>query len=98
MKEYPRALEVDKLLKLKSFFLFGARSTGKTTLISQKLPDARVYDLLDASVFTRLLKNPKTIEEENEAKPSLIVLDEIQKMPLLLDEVQRLIQKRHWTF
>lgn len=98
MEIYPRSLNLDKLLKQKSFFLFGARSTGKTTLISQKLPDARVYDLLDATVFTRLLKNPKVIEEENAARPAVIVLDEIQKMPSLLDEVQRLIQKHRWIF
>lgn len=63
MKYLQRSLDLRKLLKYKSFFLFGPRSTGKTTLINHQLPKAKVYDLLDTRTFTRLLKEPHLIEE-----------------------------------
>lgn len=45
---YTRQLQLDSLLKNRSFFLFGPRATGKSTLIGQSLKDAKVYDLLDS--------------------------------------------------
>lgn len=93
-----RFLRLDELVTRKSFFLFGPRATGKTTLIEHQLPQARLYDLLDSITFSRLLKKPGLIEEENRDLPTLIVIDEIQKLPSLLDEVHRLIQKHHWSF
>ena len=98
MKESVRQLKIEHLLKSKSFFLLGPRSTGKTTLIHQRLPHARFYDLLDSRVFSRLLKNPQIIEEENLGTAHSVVIDEIQTMPSLLDEVQRLISKYNWRF
>lgn len=103
MINYDRILSLGKLLKKKSFFLFGPRSTGKSTLIENELPDARVYDLLDANVFSRLMRNPTLLEEDNRTESStsaapIIVIDEVQKFPPLLDEVQRLIRKHGWTF
>jgi predicted AAA+ superfamily ATPase len=84
-------------LKKRSYFLFGPRGTGKSTLIEQTLPDAKIYDLLDASVFQRLLREPTLISQETRAD-TLVVIDEIQKLPELLDEVHRLIVKRKQTF
>ncbi len=103
MVEYERILNLRKLLQQKSFFLFGPRATGKSTLIEKQLPDARIYDLLDANVFSRLMRNPSLLEEENKIKARntvapIIVIDEIQKFPPLLDEVQRLMRKHRWTF
>ncbi len=95
---YKRLLSLSKWLKKKSFFLFGARATGKTTWIQKNLPDhTKVYDLLHLKTYTRLLKNPHLLEEENKAG-DLIVIDEVQKLPHLLNEVQRLIQKRGQRF
>lgn len=93
-----RVINLQNLLSKKTFFLFGPRSTGKTTLIRHQLPDCRFYDLLDARVFTKLTKNPALLEQENLADPKIIVIDEIQKSPQLLDEVHRLISKYNWTF
>ena len=90
---YLRTLQISELLKKKSFFLFGPRSTGKTTLIKQQLPHAKIYDLLDAEVYTMLLKKPSIIEEMITDNGQVIVIDEIQKLPSLLDEVHRLIEK-----
>ena len=97
-KMYKRALKLSRLLKKKSFFLFGPRSTGKTTLIHQTLRKATIYDLLDTETYRRLLKRPKILEEENSAPKQLIVIDEIQKLPLLLDEVHRLIHSKGHRF
>lgn len=95
---YQRHLKLPELLSKKSFFLFGPRSTGKSTLIDLQLPESSVYDLLDAATYQKLLKDPKVIEQENPSESPLIVIDEIQKLPSLLDEVHRLIQKKGFRF
>jgi predicted AAA+ superfamily ATPase len=95
---YRRKLNLTALLAQKSHFLFGPRSTGKTTLIEQQLGPCRMYDLLDNEIFVRLARSPKILEEENKIDPKLIVIDEVQKLPKLLDEVQRLIKKYNWRF
>ena len=95
---YIRTLDLHNLLKKKSFFLFGPRSTGKSTLIASQLKTAKVFDLLDSNVFRRLLKNPALIEEEAINPEQIIVIDEIQKLPGLLDEVHRLIFKKNLRF
>ena len=95
---YKRILDLNKLLELKNFFLFGPRATGKTSLIRAQLPDVRVYDLLDADTFARLARRPKLLEEELVPGDSYLVIDEIQKLPSLLDEVQRLIDARKVRF
>lgn len=96
--QYRRVLDLNTLIKKKSHFLFGPRSTGKTTLYETQLKDYRLYDLLDDDVYLRLFKRPKLIEEENISEPKLIIIDEVQKLPKLLDEVHRLIKKYNWFF
>jgi predicted AAA+ superfamily ATPase len=87
---YQRILNLPKLLEKRSHFLFGPRATGKSTLIRSTLPTARVYDLLEADTFRRLLAAPSLIEAETRPD-ELVVIDEIQKLPQLLDEIHRLI-------
>jgi len=93
-----RRLDLGQLLENKSFFLLGPRSTGKSTLIQEQLPQAVVYDLLDAEVFRRLLERPKLLSEENPNRNAWIVIDEIQRLPDLLQEVHRLISKEQRKF
>jgi predicted AAA+ superfamily ATPase len=95
MKSYPRVLNLPNLLNNKSFFLFGPRATGKTSLINQQLEDALIFDLLDAETYSQLLRRPKVIEESIKANPQqqTVVVDEVQKIPAILDEVQRIITK-----
>lgn len=83
-----------------SIFLFGARQTGKTTLINALFPDAPRYDLLDSSTFERLQRNPSLLRQELELLPldTLVVIDEIQQLPILLNEVQWLIVNRQLRF
>lgn len=83
-----------------SIFLFGARQTGKTTLINCLFPDAPKYDLLDSNTFERLHRNPSLLRQELLALPeeTLIVIDEIQQLPILLNEVHWLIVNRNMRF
>ncbi len=93
---YKRILDLTSLLKKKSFFLFGPRGTGKTTLIQHSLPDATVIDLLEIKTYREYLKNPSIISEQK-LKP-IVVIDEVQKLPEILDEVHRLIESEKLMF
>jgi len=93
---YKRILDLRKLLKKKSFFLFGPRGTGKTTLIQHTLSAVTVIDLLEIRTYREYLKNPSIISEQK-LKP-VVVIDEVQKLPEILDEVHRLIEARKLTF
>ena len=84
-----------------TFFLWGPRQTGKTTLLKQRFPDARWLDLLKADEFRRYMANPELLREEVEAAaspPAQVVIDEVQKVPALLDEVHWLIENRAVQF
>lgn len=96
----PRQLNIKALLQKKSFFLFGPRSTGKSTLILQQLQDdAFMIDLLNHEYFLRLSNRPQDLEAMvAQTSKNIIVIDEIQKIPALLDEVHRLIEKTKRTF
>jgi len=98
--EIPRHLQIAPLLAKKSFFLFGPRATGKTTLIRQQLGKAAtIIDLLDSRYFLRLSSAPHELESLIEGNPSgIIVIDEIQRVPELLNEIHRLIESRKLTF
>jgi predicted AAA+ superfamily ATPase len=94
----PRTLDLPGLLSKRSHFLFGPRLTGKTSLIRHSLKRAKVYDLLDASVFTALSRNPGRLAEELGPGDPIVVIDEIQFLPVLLNEVHRLIESRGTRF
>lgn len=93
-----RILDLPPLLDKKSHFLFGPRQTGKTFLIQNTLKEARVYDLLDSSIFLALSRDPGRIAQELTPQDNLIVIDEIQRLPELLNEVHRLIEGRRIRF
>ena len=84
----------------RSFFLFGPRGTGKSTWLREVFRQAMYLDLLDASLFLELSQDPHALEAIAGGRPSAswIVLDEIQKIPALLDEVHRLMALRQWRF
>ena len=98
--EIQRQLQLGPLLAKKSFFLFGPRATGKTTLVRQQLAEkAFIIDLLDSRYFLRLSSAPHELESLIAATPAdIIVIDEIQRIPELLNEIHRLIETRHLTF
>lgn len=76
-----------------SLFLWGARQTGKSTLLKKLYPDALWFDLLLADVYQRLVNNPAIIRETVLANPekTTIIIDEIQRIPELLNEIHWLI-------
>lgn len=82
-----------------SFFLFGPRGVGKTAWLRARFPDALFFDLLDADTYTRLLAAPARLGEAIPAGyRGWVVLDEIQRLPDLLNEVHRLIEARRLRF
>ena len=88
-----------------TFFLWGPRQTGKSTLLRQRYPRSRWLDLLKADEFRRYATNPEFLRQEIEAEgePAAaaggqIVIDEVQKVPALLDEVHWLIENRGLHF
>lgn len=97
-----RDLLIPRLLQRpdRSFFLFGPRGTGKSTWLERVLPDALRLDLLDASLFLELSRDPHRLEAlvGSRRAGAWVVLDEIQKIPPLLDEVHRLMESRRWRF
>ncbi len=83
-----------------SILLLGPRGTGKSTWIRHHFKDAVTYDLLNTSEALRLSRNPSEIyrELESETEDRWVVIDEVQKVPALLDEVHRLIEDRGRRF
>ena len=87
-----------------SFFLWGPRQTGKTTLLRQSYADALWIDLLKADEFRRYTVNPEYLRQEINARGTAglprgqVVIDEVQKSPALLDEVHWLIENRGLSF
>lgn len=87
-----RILNLPALLRRKSYFLFGPRQSGKTFLINNTMHGVRVYDLLDTTIYLTLSHNPGRIAQEITLKEKIVVIDEIQRLPILLNEVHRLIE------
>ena len=92
-----RKLDVASVLQTKSCFLFGPRQCGKSSLVRETMQDAHVFNLLSGDTFAHLARNPNYIDETcRDNRP--VVIDEIQKMPALLDEVHRLIEEKGKRF
>lgn len=82
-----------------SFFLFGPRGTGKSTWLQRAFPDAAMFDLLDYALYAELLAHPERLEARVLAGPArTVVIDEVQRLPILLDTAHRLIEKKRWRF
>lgn len=93
-----RKLNLKDVLEKKSCFLFGPRQTGKSSLIRHELDTPKVYNLLDSATLLTLSRNPQRIREELSPRDKVIVIDEIQKLPSLLDEVHLLIEEKGLRF
>ena len=95
-----RVLNLPDLLRQKSFFLLGPRATGKSTLVRLQLTgSATIIDLLDSRIFLKLSGAPYELESLIDANQNkIVVIDEIQRIPELLNEVHRLIESRKIRF
>jgi len=82
-----------------SFFLFGPRGTGKSYLIKDLYPNSTYIDLLESETYRRLLAKPERIAEYLTLPKELpVIIDEIQRVPNLLNEVHRLIENEKYQF
>ena len=87
-------------LPSRSFFLFGVRGVGKSSWARATLPDAARFDLLDEALFHDLLADPSLFRQllSGAASGEWVVIDEVQRIPSLLNEVHRLIEERGLRF
>lgn len=83
-----------------SMFLWGARQTGKSTLLKMLFPEALWFDLLQTDVYSQLLRRPSALREIILASGvnKTVIIDEIQKIPALLNEVHWLIENNNTRF
>lgn len=93
-----RYLDLERLVAAKSYFLFGPRQTGKSWLIRQTLKNHKLYNLLESETYLRLNHSPQLLREEWQSTDRIIIIDEIQKLPLLLDEVHLMIETHNVHF
>lgn len=83
----------------RSLFVWGARQTGKSTLLKKSYKDALWFNLLKSEVFSSLASRPQLLREQIRGSGSeIVVIDEIQKIPSLLDEVHYLIEEDNIKF
>lgn len=101
MEENPyihRILDMD-LPGNRSAFLWGPRKTGKTTFLRRRFPQAFWVDLLDYDVFLLLSRDPKGLRRMLDAQSAkTVIIDEVQKVPHLMDEIHWLIENRSYRF
>jgi predicted AAA+ superfamily ATPase len=97
-----RILDLD-LPPRQSAFLWGPRKSGKSTLLKQRFPNSLVFDFLKTDLFLEFAKRPSLLREQILAKDDSslrypIILDEVQKIPQILDEVHWLIENKGLSF
>jgi predicted AAA+ superfamily ATPase len=90
---YQRALQLQSNIAQKSHFLFGARQTGKSTLLRTLFPESFYVNLLEANTFRLLSSNPESLRQSLKPNEKIVVIDEVQKLPSILDEVHLLIER-----
>ncbi|RMI03526.1 MAG: ATP-binding protein [Calditrichaeota bacterium] len=101
-KFIPRLIDL-QLPPGQSAFLWGPRKTGKTTYLKHRFPDSPVFDFLKTDLFLEFSKRPALLREQLSAREDRgiaqpIILDEVQKVPHLLDEVHWLIENKGYSF
>src|SRR5438093_12446880 len=96
LKLYPRIYTAPG----QSFFLFGLRGVGKSTWAAQQFPNAPRIDLLDEALYQSYLADPEMFAAELRALPDdiWVLVDEIQRLPSLLNQIHRLIEKKRLRF
>ena len=93
-----RILTID-LPPKQSAFLWGPRKTGKSTYLKKQFPESVVYDFLDTDLFLEFSRRPALLKERLLAKPRdqlrhPVILDEVLKVPSILDEIHWLIENQ----
>jgi len=97
--KYQRLIDLTDL-SFKSVFLFGPRQTGKSFLLKERYSEFKIYNLLKSDLFAKYSKEPSLLREEIEAmdKSTTVIIDEVQRVPALLNEVHYLIEEYNIKF
>ena len=91
MQKFNRCVPLDRWAEERSYFVFGPRQTGKSTMLRDLFPEARWFNLFESDTFRELARRPEIIRKTLKASDRFIVIDEIQRLPGLLNEVQVMI-------
>lgn len=96
---YHRIFDIENRLD-EAMFLFGGRQVGKSTLLKERFPKAVYFDLLNSELRNRFRQHPEVFRESLLRYPpeTLVIVDEIQKVPDLLDEVHWLMVNKGLFF
>jgi len=102
MQKIKRRLEIE-LPKRQSAFLWGPRKTGKSTYLKETFSSSLIYDFLKTDLALKFTKRPSLLREQLLAKDTAVlenpvILDEVQKVPHILDEVHWLIENKGLSF
>lgn len=97
-KYIKRWLNLAQLVKKKSYIVLGPRQTGKSQLIKKLFPNVKKYNLLLKEDFRKLSFDPTLIRKEITSEDKLIIIDEFQRLPDLLDEIHFLIEEHNVHF
>ena len=98
MSQVKRIIPIEETLRKKSILLLGPRRTGKSYLLRNQLKPNQTFDLLKSDVFQSLSYRPASLRESLSPDDQLVVIDEIQKLPQLMDEVHSLIEEKGVRF
>ena len=98
MKYIERSLDLEQVLLHKACFLFGPRQTGKTWIIKNRLSNYKYFNLLDTKTYTQFAYAPHILQELVTSQDSVVIIDEVQRLPILLNEVQILIEEKNIHF
>ncbi|MFA4926640.1 MAG: AAA family ATPase [Candidatus Aminicenantales bacterium] len=98
MATFKRILKIS-LPSRQSAFLWGPRKTGKSTYLKETFPESIYYDFLKTDVALEFIKRPALLREQLMAKDEMslkrpIIIDEVQKVPEVMDEVHWLIENK----
>jgi len=93
-----RKINILEILNKKSCFLLGPRQTGKSSLIRNELAGYKVFNLLDSEVFLNISSNLSNLRKALTKEDKIVIIDEIQKLPELLDEIHLLIEEKKINF
>lgn len=98
MKTFKRIIPLANILKRKSILLLGPRRTGKSFFIVNQIKPDRIINLLEADTFRKFSSRPELLREIIQKEDKIVAIDEIQKLPVLMDEVHLLIEARGIKF
>jgi predicted AAA+ superfamily ATPase len=98
MKKFKRIIPLDKVLTRKSVILLGPRRTGKSYYLNNQIKPDRIINLLEADIYRQFSARPEMLREIIQDEDKVIAIDEIQKVPALMDEVHSLIESKQKKF